>query len=579
MFGKNKRSDFEIKKGILVKYRGKGGDVTIPEEVTSIGISAFRNCKELRSVTFHGGVVSIGTAAFSDCSNLTRVVFVSGLKKLGVRAFRGCVSLTSVQLPEGLESIGYGAFYECTELSRVTAPDSITRIGNLAFGDTKYFRDAKNEKDGVIYLGNHVLRVNWLINGCVDISHALCVAANAFHGCHHMTEAILPPGLTRLDDEIFHGCQSLSRAVIPEGVQEIGDEVFLECKALESIVFPDGVKKIGDRAFKQSGLTECILPPKLKAIPEECFGRCTALTKVVFPKKLKEIRSSAFHGCESLISVEFPESLEALHTGAFRECKLIGTVHIPAKLTDISSSVFSKCPSLREFTVSENNVRYFSEDGILYDRGVKGDLLCKYPEGKVADVYRMPHNVNRVLYESLGYCKVLKNIIFSPNIKKLVLSDIVASESVCSVTVMDGPDEISVSAFGCKNFTDIYLPERIDNLVIYEWCIENLRMHLTYEQARSRLELGEEKSFISAVKAYIYDRASGILGAEDNAEWRQLIAENLRLCQKNLVDDPDFYTFLTEEKMVSRRVATTMLEKSGSIECRAILLRYLKAVK
>lgn len=33
--------DFEIKDGVLVKYKGKGGDVTIPSGVTSIGEAAF----------------------------------------------------------------------------------------------------------------------------------------------------------------------------------------------------------------------------------------------------------------------------------------------------------------------------------------------------------------------------------------------------------------------------------------------------------------------------------------------------------------------------------------------------------
>ena len=86
-------------------------------------------------------------------------------------------------------------------------------------------------------------------------------------------------------------------------------------------------------------------------------------------------------------------------------------------------------------------------------------------------------------------------------------------------------------------------------------------------------------SLIYSVKAYVYDRERGLIGEEDNAEWRQLIAENIRLCQKNLVDDAGFYSFLAKERMVSKRVATTMLEKSDSIECRAILLDYLRTAK
>ena len=579
MLGKNKRSDFVIKKGMLVKYRGKGGNVTIPKEVTAIGLSAFHNCEGLRSVTFHGGLTSIGAAAFDNCKNLTKVVFADGLKKIGARAFAGCGELVRAELPAGLESIGDSAFYECTALSFVTAPDSIERIGNLAFGDTAYQRDPKNAKNGVIYLGKHVLKVDRTFAGLVDISDAGCVAASAFHGCQYVSEVILPRGLTVLDNDLFHGCRGLKSVVLPDSLCEIGTDAFSDCRALDGIVIPDGVKKIGDRAFKDCGITECVLPDKLKTVPDECFGGCGKLARVVFPKKLKLIRSAAFRGCESLAELRLPDSLETLQTGAFSDCRALCSVHIPEKLRDFHGMTFTKCSALKEFTVSEKNEKFYTEDGILYERGVDGDKLCKYPEGKIAEVYRMPDTVNHVLYEALGHCKGLNHVVFSPNIKKIVLSNIADSESICTVTVPEGPVETSVSSFGCKNFTDIYLPERLDRLVIYEWSIEALRVHISHGQARERLALGEEKSFISAVKAYVYDRVNGRTGAEDNAEWRQLIAENLRLCQKNLADDPDFYTFLTEEKLVSRRVATTMLEKSGSIECRAILLAYLKTAK
>ena len=39
--------DFVIENGVLTKYNGPGGDVTIPEGVTEIGGSAFDGCKKL----------------------------------------------------------------------------------------------------------------------------------------------------------------------------------------------------------------------------------------------------------------------------------------------------------------------------------------------------------------------------------------------------------------------------------------------------------------------------------------------------------------------------------------------------
>ena len=59
-------NDFEIENGVLVKYTGAGGDVVIPDGVTSIGDWAFSRCEGLTSVTMPDSVTSIEDHAFCE---------------------------------------------------------------------------------------------------------------------------------------------------------------------------------------------------------------------------------------------------------------------------------------------------------------------------------------------------------------------------------------------------------------------------------------------------------------------------------------------------------------------------------
>src|SRR5262245_9602629 len=112
----------------ITKYTGPGGDVTIPSTinglpVASIGDLAFYSRSfnySLTSVTISDGVTSIGWSAFENCRSLTNVAIPNSVTNIGGRAFYLCSSLTSVTIPNGVTSIGLFTFYYCSSLSSVT---------------------------------------------------------------------------------------------------------------------------------------------------------------------------------------------------------------------------------------------------------------------------------------------------------------------------------------------------------------------------------------------------------------------------------------------------------------------------
>ena len=101
--------------------------------ITSIGSSAFSDCRGLTSVTIPNSVTSIGDRALQGCAGLTSVTIPSSVTSIGSSAFYNCTGLTSVTIPDGVTSIGRSAFSFCTGLTSITIPDSVTSIGDSAF--------------------------------------------------------------------------------------------------------------------------------------------------------------------------------------------------------------------------------------------------------------------------------------------------------------------------------------------------------------------------------------------------------------------------------------------------------------
>ena len=131
--------------------------ITIPDSVTSLGISAFsncaslesatlgngltkvdkwlfRNCSSLKDVTLGENIQKVDNFAFAECGNLETITLPDSVTSIGISAFEKCRSLDDVKLPNGLTTVDKNAFLDCDNLTNVTIPDSVTTIGNQAFG-------------------------------------------------------------------------------------------------------------------------------------------------------------------------------------------------------------------------------------------------------------------------------------------------------------------------------------------------------------------------------------------------------------------------------------------------------------
>lgn len=95
--------------GILLAYRGRGGEVSIPDSVKKVGPEAFRGLSGITAVRIPDSVLEIGEGAFENCDKLERIEGGLGLTKICDRAFAGC-PVSYVYIGPSVESIGLRAF-------------------------------------------------------------------------------------------------------------------------------------------------------------------------------------------------------------------------------------------------------------------------------------------------------------------------------------------------------------------------------------------------------------------------------------------------------------------------------------
>jgi len=110
--------------------------IEIPDSVTEIGISAFRNCTSLETIKMGDNVTTIGTSAFQGCSSLWAFdgTDIGGkVRTIGTSAFEGCRSLQNVLIRASVQIINDSAFRGCNALERVNFQQAAVRIGANAF--------------------------------------------------------------------------------------------------------------------------------------------------------------------------------------------------------------------------------------------------------------------------------------------------------------------------------------------------------------------------------------------------------------------------------------------------------------
>lgn len=105
-----------------------------------------------------------------------------------------------------------------------------------------------------------------------------------------------------------------------------------------------------------------------------------------------------------------------IETRAFSQEHMV-TVTIPASITEIGYNPFCEGNTLKEIIVEEGNERYYTVDGVLFDKDT--NTLVAYPPVKEDKIYTIPDGIVTVGDEAFCMAMNLEEVVFPNTLKRV----------------------------------------------------------------------------------------------------------------------------------------------------------------
>ena len=396
--------------------------VTLTNE-RAIPSHAFYGCQYITEITLNEEITSIGTHTFYNCYRLEKLYY----NCKNVTDLTGCsyiIYSTGMQSEEGLEvvfgknvetipaylffqdnststyywskikaftfdtdckvtRIGRYAFTRTRYATEFILPKSVTEIGDYAFAYSSFTKLIIEDLDKIqsnygfsylselkdiyltkktknfssyLFINCHKIKnvyydgtvVDWMANTYSDeYSNPMFYAKYFYIKNGDSYERVTELDLSSMDIETlnagtFMGFEAVTKIILPDTLKELGDSVFAGMYRLKDITLPSGLTTIGSRAFDNCySIKELVVPNSVTSIGEYPFLNCSNMTSLTLPSNLETLPIGLFRGCASLTSVTLPDNLVSLPADIFYGMTKLTSITLPESLETIGNNAFA----------------------------------------------------------------------------------------------------------------------------------------------------------------------------------------------------------------------------------------------
>lgn len=526
-------------------YNKYSGVVNIPSKVEyegvvytviSIGDFAFYGCSSLTSITIPESVTTIGMSAFEDCQALKKLIFEDGENSLilsskynGLNVFHG-LHVDSLYLGRNLQwekgYLMFGAntliigkyisslpkkmfvYQELTThiISHCTTPPELNNAFSYvesvevpkglscAYAKDNNWRQFKCiyvYEDGIkLYpipvITSHINNPIYSLNGNnkeLEVREGTKISLSlydnsldpiAFHHNIEITDSLLEGKVYSFYSSSIHSDNLISiYGPITVNNEDPGNlsSLLNEHDDIRYLKIAGCIDNTDIKVLKELG-NLCVLDMTETVISDDAVFRLNnhhAIKKVILPNNLTTIPDNAFYNCTEMTSVNIPNSVTRIGYLAFRGCKSLKSVHIPSNVLSIETMAFYNCISLKSvyFQSSEETISMDLVSASYIEYGRTGTTIRIGVERYLKDIFfncpiesiflgrNIKYNIqdyDKGLFQGFS---TLKHLEFSENVS-IIPDSIFAYTKIKQIEIPKNILQIGVGAFyNCDSLSTV----------------------------------------------------------------------------------------------------------------------------
>ena len=324
----------------------------------------------LTSIVLPENLTTIGGSAFENCQNLTYINLPKNLTHIREYAFYNCVNLISIIIPNSVTIIERKVFNYCDNLviyceapSKPSGWDSAWNYTNcpVIYGISEsYFVEIDNLQY-ILDLENNTTTVSKYLSPIQSVKIPQTITYNN-----------VEYKVTKIDAKALFNYDSLTSIEIPNTITNIGFLAFANCTNLENVYYNGTIGDWCNITFNNNlsnpmffaqyfymknnlneweEIKELVIPNTITNINNYQFYGFDNLISIELPNTIINIGKCAFKGCYNLTNIEFPNSVTTIGDSAFSDCDSFTNIKIPSSVTTIERLAFYSCSSLTKITI------------------------------------------------------------------------------------------------------------------------------------------------------------------------------------------------------------------------------------